>query len=360
VKTILAAALAAFLPAAAALAQGPPQDKVDRAIDSGCDFLLKHMNEYLSEYDWAGHGKQSDAPLVLYTLVKGKASRSSADFRRVLAYCLQRPIERTYFAAVTALALEALDAEKYYGKIHQCAQFLVENQCKNGQWDYGHPVPLPTATGSAPKKYTGSGSTVVKKPIRRKGEANREKGDNSNTQYAILALRSCEAAGFEVPKETWELALKWWTSTQKADGGWDYGVDNASYLGMTEGGLGSTILCLHHLGRDWKTDESVKRAMGYIGSKFSLMENFVPRENQRSWQYYHLYSLERAGNLAFTVRFGAHDWYAEGATFLLEKQQGDGHWDAPEGFKKTVWDTCFAVLFLARATRPVASEDVKK
>ena len=62
-----------------------------------------------------------------------------------------------------------------------------------------------------------------------------------------------------------------------------------------------------------------------------------------------------------TDRFGAHDWYAEGAAWLLETQRPDGSWltaNAKGG--QGVWDTCFAILFLRRATRPlidVASED---
>ena len=196
-------------------------------------------------------------------------------------------------------------------------------------------------------------------PLRAGG--GRDHGDNSNTQYALLGMRSCEAAGYEIPKETWERALKWWKGSQQSDGGWNYkGKGEASYLGMAEGGLGSTVLCLHYLGRNWRSDETVKKARAFIGSNFDLEKNYVPRENQMSWQYYHLYALERAGSLAYTEKFGNHSWYAEGAKYLLERQHDDGHWDAPSGWKRTVWDTSFAVLFLARATRPVASSDDRK
>lgn len=239
---------------AMALAQAPPQEKIDKAIDSGCAFLISHLNGYLTEYEFAGHGNQSDAPLVLHALVKGKADPSRPEFKKALQYCLSHDLERTYFAAVTALALEALDMKKYAGRIGQCAQFLMDNQCKNGQWDYRLPVRLPIASLMRPSGSDKPGSTIA--------------------------------------------------------------------------------------------------------GKFSLENNFVPRENQRSWQYYHLYSLERAGNLTDTVKFGTHDWYGAGATYLLDRLQGDGHWDAPDGIKKTVWDTCFAILFLARATRPVASQDL--
>jgi hypothetical protein len=56
---------------------------------------------------------------------------------------------------------------------------------------------------------------------------------------------------------------------------------------------------------------------------------------------------------------GIHDWYARGARAILGAQQADGSW--PGG--QPVPDTCFAVLFLRRATRPlvdVETGDMKK
>jgi hypothetical protein len=354
---VAASVLVVFVAAGQALAQVPPQDKIDKAIDTGCEFLLKQSNGYLKDYGWVGTN-QSDAVLVLYTLVKGKAKRNHPGFAKTLAFCLNHRIENTYFAAVLALALEDLDPKKYFGKLGQCASFLVANQCKNGQWDYGKPVRLPSAGSSLGGMFPGSRKTVSKTPVVFQKGGERAHGDNSNTQYALLALRSCEVAGYEVPKDTWARALGWWKKTQRGDGGWNYGKSKGegSYLGMTEGGLGSVVLCLHYLQQDWRNDASVKKAKDFIGSKFHLEKNYVPREKKDSWQYYHLYALERAGSLSYTERFGSHEWYAEGAKFLLAKQKPDGKWDAKSGNKRTVWDTCFAVLFLARATRPVASE----
>ena len=51
---------------------------------------------------------------------------------------------------------------------------------------------------------------------------------------------------------------------------------------------------------------------------------------------------------------GAHDWYREGATYLLKEQKGDGSWNAKPGDGFMVHDTSFAILFLRRATRPLS------
>jgi hypothetical protein len=64
------------------------------------------------------------------------------------------------------------------------------------------------------------------------------------------------------------------------------------------------------------------------------------------WHYYYLYGLERAGMLADRKWIGMHDWYREGAEYLLERQSGLGSWGDDV-------QTCFALLFLKRSTMPV-------
>jgi len=62
---------------------------------------------------------------------------------------------------------------------------------------------------------------------------------------------------------------------------------------------------------------------------------------------------------------GGHKWYPEGVAALLPAQKADGSWlgPLPHGDRpvelNSVWDTCFAILFLKRATKPldVASTD---
>ena len=60
-----------------------------------------------------------------------------------------------------------------------------------------------------------------------------------------------------------------------------------------------------------------------------------------------------------TEMIGRHEWYVEGAEMLLAAQNADGSWAAKTQVNP-LRDTCFAILFLRRATRPlqdVASVD---
>ena len=64
---------------------------------------------------------------------------------------------------------------------------------------------------------------------------------------------------------------------------------------------------------------------------------------------YHLYALERAGSLLAVTKIGTHDWFTEGASFLLGSQHEDGCWD--DGADMPAANSAFALLFLTKATR---------
>ena len=120
---------------------------------------------------------------------------------------------------------------------------------------------------------------------------------------------------------------------------------------------------VHPPGEPWMKDDNVLKGLDWMTRRFSVTEN--PGLGERKgeiygWHYYYLYALERFGIMFGTDALGAHDWYMEGATYLLKMQQPNGSWEAKasEGFRNH--DTCFAILFLRRATRPlidVASVD---
>ena len=68
--------------------------------------------------------------------------------------------------------------------------------------------------------------------------------------------------------------------------------------------------------------------------------------------YYYLYALERLGIFLDTETFGPHEWYPRGVEYLLAKQAPDGQWN--EGpWPGPITETCFAILFLKRATPPL-------
>lgn len=374
---------------AKSLPQGtPPPDphRVDEAIRRGVSFLRTAgpASQALS----AGFAINTDE-LVLWTLLHAGVPETDPKFQELFKKVVQSPLERTYKVALRAMILEEMDRAKYQEWIAQCAQFLADNQGKDGQWSYGEPTEfakdppapkdvatvekfrtfVPVAPGQGRKKPAVARTLQVRK--RKEGPPT---GDLSNSQYAALGLRACFEAGVSVPPEVVLRAAHAWRQTQHGEtkgayavGGWCYDEDDdhAPYGSMTAGAVGSLVIYDHLLGRDqWKRDSHVAAGVNWLSKYFTVLENPFPpgspassRAARGAFYYYWLYSLERLGGLARLDKFGPHEWYPLGAKAILDAQQPDGSWRDDSKYSKPQWETCFAILFLRRPTQPVASVD---
>jgi hypothetical protein len=357
--------------------------RVDQAIQKGVAFLRG------AESPASHEGMSGSDELILLALLHAGVPSDDAKVQELLKKILEAPIEHTYKAAVQAMALEELDRVKHQKRIYHCAQFLVDNQATNGQWHYGKPTSLgappkgtPTegrsAAPSEPKVIDFSApqprvkpTVSIRIPVRKQRDGG-DRGDNSNSQYAALGLKACHESGIILPRETLERAVEWWRKSQErgedekddddrktkrpavATGtaaakpiGWSYGDGGQATGSMTAGAVGALVIYDALLGKPWKSDPDVAEGMAWLGKHFTVSRN---PGGDEEWHYYYLYALERAGMLCETERIGSHPWYSTGAKFILDAQRPDGSWKAGE---EAVWDTCFAILFLKRATRPV-------
>jgi hypothetical protein len=365
----LAAVLLALTASLQAGKGTPPPDRVqvDEAVRKGVAFLKTQPSP-------ANEQLPNSHELILLALLHGGVPETDPAFEKMLREVLAGRLTRTYGVALQAVLLEELDRVKHQKRLFECAQFLVDNQCKNGQWLYGEPVLLPTLpTGRRVKAVPASAKkkssearpkppVVLELPVKkmREGPAT---GYSSNSQYAALGLRACAEAGILLPVETLTLAQKSWTDSQNADGGWCYYDKGsaASYGSMTSGGVASLAIYDHLLRKDPKKDPALRAGMTWLGEHFAVTSHGPTPWKDYLARHYYLYALERAGLLAGVETFGSREWYAEGARALLASQTSEGAWDAGDwGGRQPVWDTCFAILFLRRATRPlndVASVD---
>jgi len=348
--------------------------KVDGAIKKGVAYLKSQIGKYGSI------NKRRSEELILWVFAHTGVPENDPDFEKLLKTVTETPLEWTYNVSLQAMILEEIDRVRYQPRIAQCAQFLVDNQCQNGQWSYGEvdQFAKDTPTGGGKKSVASGSKSKAEKPIpgrrtkpkvvstmtvkqMKKGPA---RGDNSNAQYAALGLRACHDAGIVMPPDVIELAEKWWRDGIGADG-WGYLSKNDSgYGSMTAGAVGALTIYLYIQGHPWLKDKDVQTGMDWLANNFTITQNPKTPEaggGQGGWQYYYLYALERAGIFYGTETFGAHEWYVEGANYLLAQQKDDGSW-MTKGADHGIWDTSFAILFLRPATRPlrdVASEDRK-
>lgn len=374
---------------------GVDAKRVDEAIRKGLDYLRKSASP-------PSHKALANSDeLILLAMVHGDVPPTDPKFRELFDRMMQSKFTHTYKVALQAMVLEEIDRVTHQDRIAQCAQALIDSQLKHGQWNYecasdallsiptGVPVPRAVQSGAKPAKSAPAPGTRAKPPVVRQITLQRTKfgasdrGDNSNSQYAALGLRAAHDAGVLVPQEALELARKWWETNQQgakagekpdvatgpkvsaAPRGWDYskaGTSNEKPFGsMTAGAVSAVVIYDYLLKREWKPDPVVQSGLAWLDENFSVTTN---PQKYPEFQYYYLYALERVGMLTSAGMIGSHDWYREGANYLLGAQAADGSWRGGSPFKgqeeaQSVWDTCFAILFLKRATRSldVASVD---
>jgi hypothetical protein len=133
--------------------------------------------------------------------------------------------------------------------------------------------------------------------------------------------------------------------------GWNYLAEatdeRGPYAAMTAGGVGSLVLYDYMLGREWKRDPGVKAGLNWLAVHYDI----------EAWSPYCLYAVERAGILFGTETIGSREWYRDGARRLLRTQSAEGSWGRDSDWENRTWDTCFSVLFLRRATRPLVATE---
>ena len=70
----------------------------------------------------------------------------------------------------------------------------------------------------------------------------------------------------------------------------------------------------------------------------------------------HLYGIERVGALSGRHEIGGKAWYPRGAEWLVEQQKDSGAWEDETCMRpREVLGTCFALLFLKKATPPAVT-----
>jgi len=241
-----------------------------------------------------------------------------------------------------------------------CLNWLVTNQNKNNSyWTY-----------TTPKR--------------------KNSGDLSNTQFAILGLRSAVRCGLKPQKDTWtsiinalikaqspngpKVSLPEFRCYENQNGSSKYANDMArpkfyivpaearswGYVPRIEGNGGSrcamgiSSLLIAHEGLyltskssaskfSQKVRKAVKDGIAFLWTNWSVTEN--PNMGSAHHNYY-LYALERLGMLTGKPYIGNRNWYREGAVFLLGDQMENGSWN------NSIIHTSFALMFLKRSTPP--------
>ena len=334
-------ALVMLLIGQAARGEEVTPEAVKDAIASGSLYLYKQQRP---DGGWTDLHRQPTgvASLVTLALLNGGETAKNPKMAKALDYLYKsKNPEATYAVSLQIMVFCQADPIYYKVKITDLARWLEAHQIKDGRNKGGWSYPF-------------------------QGD-----GDNSNTQFAMLALHEAERAGVKIDDRTWRLAEQYWIKNewrQKEQGSWGYYGDHGSGS-MTCAAIASLIIARDHIGggdasvQDGRIqccgratdDEAVVKGMQWLGKKFTVVQN----PGSDAWQLYYLYGVERAGRMTGQRFFGEgnnrHDWYREGAEHLLGMHDKfSGYWRGTgPGENDAVISTAFALLFLSKGRRPV-------
>lgn len=396
--------------------------QVQQAIDKGVVWLRRASNDRVNAFKAStalGHQALGEVALPAFALLRSGVA--VGDLEHHFDWMHRQPFRATYSVSLYLMAIEGRTIQRAalppQARTRSVARFdrqqptpadveqmkralewlLAARKAKEGWWSYGGKPLAATAAGRRD-------GPLPEGPLGHDLTAPAERGDRSNSQFAILALHSAMAAGIEVAPEVWEELLAELTGSQQKDGpdvdladsifgadaalafdprdvplegtrterpqgglppgeraaararGWGYanarraGATEA-YGSMTAAGLSSVAVVREGLAETRRLTGEHDRAallamrdgLGWFALQFDPGRN-VGRNV--SWYYYYLYSVEKAMDLCGVDRVGPHEWWREGAAELLARQQANGSWEGD------VNETSLALLFLNRATLP--------
>lgn len=264
-----------------------------------------------------------------------------------------------YEASVALMCLANADRQRYKPQIEGITKYILSQQNESGSFDY---------------------------PV---GENGRYRGDNSITQFCLLSLWEARRSGVNIPGTVWDRCAMWLMKSDNNDGGYPYHPEEGAHPSihtMSAAATGSLMIIRHQLfphlrvpfsaegiptnvasnkkfgvlqsnvGEDGyqptfevaRLDEKVAGAVGWLITHYKTAPDF-------NWAIYYLYAEERLAALGYMPQIGTHDWYHDGAAFLLSRQMSDGSWtdDLFEKGRNDFWTvsaTSLAVMFLSKAT----------
>jgi hypothetical protein len=388
-----------FLTAAPAAAQPPdrlPRElriAVDKAIDQGILALKRHQAPWGSWCELKDAHVVGFAALPALTLLECGVDPRYPGVQQAAQLIRAKigQLEQTYDISLAILFLDRLGDPKDPPLIQLLALRLVAGQAQTGGWNYKCPIPTidDSATLAAllkqlqpespeakePKKvwippgFQGLPVLVdpdrlpLAEPVIRKDELFWGTTDNSNTQFALLALWAARRHGVPLDR-SFHLLVRRFETSQNADGAWGYAYRRGGGEGGSPAMTGVGLIGLavgHGLANEPKAkggptthrrrlakDERVVKGFAAFGNHIGVPTGRMRDLPQPS--LYFMWTVERVGVLYKLKQIGKKDWYHWGAEILVANQRPDGAWDKG-GYHGAVpaIDTCMALLFLKQA-----------
>ncbi|MFO0846269.1 MAG: DUF4159 domain-containing protein [Gemmataceae bacterium] len=324
--------------------------KVRKSIDEAVSFLKAQQRKTDGSWETGGghmSGTGGATALVVMALLNAGCKPEDESVKRGLEYLRNLNPDKTYSVALQTMALcLARQPTVDKGKVERNVRWLLAARMSDG-WSYG--------------KLNAMTIGIA---------------DNSNTQYALLALHEAIQYGVPVDEKALKDVQALYVKSQskgQGGGGWAYRPSSRSTtMTMTTAGLANLIITgldlaagKSELRADGSADrcgqyadnEPVASALTWIADRFPARLTEEVAYDRFVHPFYCLYGVERAGRLSGQRFFGGHDWYEIGCRYLVALQRADGSWagSASRGSLDhwPVVATSFSLLFLSKGRTPV-------
>ena len=407
----LAGLFGALLAVAAPAAPAATPKEIDRALKAGTDALRAKYAKGVPPDGAHGIGEPALAGLAILeagTPVDDAAVKSITSAVREASYTQHA----TYQIALCLMYLDRRGDPADVPLVQMLAARLIVGQTRHGGWGYSCIAPVlaadearlrdafkrnPLPAGNPPKLHPAVleyGKALAATPAQIAGD------DNSNTQFAVLAVWLARKHGAPVDGALAAIEARFAGAQDARTGNWAYAGDPTA--GITPGS--PAMYCAGLIGmatglarreeRRLKADNPppkpepakpdkpekpadpfynppagtpppkkpaarpadpndrvVQLAFAGLGLTFAdLVRNRALlglNAGHGHGDLYFLWSIERVGVVYGVDKIGGVDWYDVGSTMLVGSQAGDGTWTVG-GYGAEV-NTAFAVLFLCRS-----------
>ena len=329
------------------------QSEIDEAIARGTAYLQMRMQDGKALYSASGFGGESHigaAALTGLTLLESGVPPDDPGVVKALSLVRleSATLSKNYVVACSIFFLNRLheanplsDADRRMHK--NLVLRLVSGQQTNGQFGYNCPPLAPTAEQNLFENLQGN----TYQPNSRFKD-----GNNSQTQFAILALWGSRRLGIPVTQPLLAAASHF-RKTQTSTGVWTY--NQKVYLGDSSTSAGLIALAIERglnpaasENRNFLQDPAVAKGFKHLGTVLDKTTK-SPRsffKADAGGDLYFLWTVERVGVIYDLPEIEGKNWYDRGMEIILANQKKDGSW--AERYIG-VPDTCFAMLFLMRA-----------
>jgi hypothetical protein len=323
--------------------------RVTESIRRGADYLTRSQHGSGAWNDWGGSHELGVTALAGLALVAAGSPANSpavqAAARMVRGQAAGDP--DTYDVSLAIMFLDRLSVAEDEPLIKTLLGNLQGGQCGDGSWTYALPI-----AGGGYGQPPGS-------------------GDNSNTQFAALAIWIGRRHGRDNDASILALDKHFRGTFIPAQGGWGYGGNAGAGPAMTCAGLvalatqrGADQQRRDRIGaardgtpsrdrpgrqrRPAADDPIAKAALAALGGVLKQADQWPGAPINAD--LYFFWSLERVGVIYDLDVIGGVNWYDWGSRRLLMMQGPDGQWHGQGKWKyEGAVATSFAILFLSRA-----------